>query len=145
MYGIQSFFIILVCTKDCPLIYLPFKCADNYYFASGGGVNLNVTSSSPVSYSNLPSTVDKNYYSLLATFCNQLNSVIYMFHLTAKLFNWNFHSLELVYRSRDPQVQVSENYWDLAKWRVNESEIRKRIEEITVVITKHWEPWTICF
>ena len=37
--------------------------------------------------------------------------------LTAKLFNLNFHSLEIVSRSRDPQLQVSENYSDLTKWR----------------------------
>ena len=35
--------------------------------------------------------------------------------LTAKLFNLNFHSLEVVSRWRDPQLQVSENYSDLAK------------------------------
>ena len=37
--------------------------------------------------------------------------------LTAKLFNLNFHPLEVVSRSRDPQLQVSENYSDLTKWR----------------------------
>ena len=37
--------------------------------------------------------------------------------LTAKLFNLNFHPLKIVSRSRDPQLQVSENYSDLAKWR----------------------------
>ena len=37
--------------------------------------------------------------------------------LTAKLFNWNFHALEVVSRSRDPQLQVSENYSDLTKLR----------------------------
>ena len=36
--------------------------------------------------------------------------------LTAKLFNLNFHPLEVVSRWRDPQLQVSENYSDLAKW-----------------------------
>ena len=36
--------------------------------------------------------------------------------LTAKLFNLNFHQLEVVSRSRDPQLQVSENYSDLTKW-----------------------------
>ena len=30
--------------------------------------------------------------------------------LTAKLLNWNFHSLEIVSRWRDSQLQVSENY-----------------------------------
>ena len=30
--------------------------------------------------------------------------------LAAKLFNLNFHPLEVVSRCRDPQLQVSENY-----------------------------------
>ena len=37
--------------------------------------------------------------------------------LTAKLFNLNFHPLEAVSRWRDPQLQVSEKYSDLTKWR----------------------------
>ena len=37
--------------------------------------------------------------------------------LTAKLFNLNFHPLEVVSRSRDPQLHVSENYSDLKEWR----------------------------
>ena len=36
---------------------------------------------------------------------------------TAKLFNWNFHSLEVVSRWCDSQLQVSENYSDLTKLR----------------------------
>ena len=44
-------------------------------------------------------------------------TVIYFNPLTAKLFNLNFHSLEVVSRLRDPQLQVSENYSDLTKWR----------------------------
>ena len=36
--------------------------------------------------------------------------------LTAKLFNLNFHPLEVVSRWRDSQLQVSENYLNLAKW-----------------------------
>ena len=35
--------------------------------------------------------------------------------LTAKLFNLNFHSR--VSRCRNPQLQVSDNYSDLTKWR----------------------------
>ena len=31
--------------------------------------------------------------------------------LTAKLFNLNFHPLEVVSRYSDPQLQVSENYY----------------------------------
>ena len=37
--------------------------------------------------------------------------------LTAKLFDFNFQPLEVVLRWRDPQLQVSENYSDLTKWR----------------------------
>ena len=37
--------------------------------------------------------------------------------LTAKLFNLNFHPLEVVSRWRDPQLQASENYSHLTKWR----------------------------
>ena len=37
--------------------------------------------------------------------------------LTAKLFNLNFHPLEVVSRWLDLQLQVSENYSDLTKWR----------------------------
>ena len=37
--------------------------------------------------------------------------------LAVKLFNLNFHPLEAVFRRRDPQLQVSENYSDLTKWR----------------------------
>ena len=36
--------------------------------------------------------------------------------LTAKLFNFNFHPLEVVSRWRDPQLQVDENYSDLTRW-----------------------------
>ena len=37
--------------------------------------------------------------------------------LPTKLFNENFHPLEVVSRWRDPQLQVSENYSDLKQWR----------------------------
>ena len=36
--------------------------------------------------------------------------------LATKLFNWNFHPIEVVSRWRDPQLQVIENYSDLTKW-----------------------------
>ena len=38
---------------------------------------------------------------------------------TTKLFNLNFHPLEVLSRWRDPQLQVSENYSDLTKKEVN--------------------------
>ena len=41
--------------------------------------------------------------------------VVYFNPLTAKLFYFNFHPLEVVSRWRDPQLQVSENYSDLTK------------------------------
>ena len=43
--------------------------------------------------------------------------------LTVKLFNLNFHPLEVVSRWRDPQLQVSENYTDLKKMEVNSFQI----------------------
>ena len=42
--------------------------------------------------------------------------------LTAKLFNWNFHPLEVGSRWRDPQLQVSENYSDLTNPQLQVSE-----------------------
>ena len=39
--------------------------------------------------------------------------------LTAKSFILNFHPLEVVSRLRDTQLQVSENYSDLTKWKSN--------------------------
>ena len=43
--------------------------------------------------------------------------------LAAKLFNLNFHPLEVVSRWRDPQLQVSENYSDLKKLEVKKFQI----------------------
>ena len=43
--------------------------------------------------------------------------VTFIAPLTAKLFNWNFHPLKVVYRWRDPQLQMSKNSSDLTKWR----------------------------
>ena len=37
--------------------------------------------------------------------------------LTANLVNLNFHPHEVVSPWRDPQLQASENYSDLTKWR----------------------------
>ena len=39
--------------------------------------------------------------------------------LAARLFNFNFHSLEVVSRWRDPQLKVCENYSDFYKMEVN--------------------------
>ena len=38
---------------------------------------------------------------------------------TAKLFNINIHPPEVLSRWRDPQLQVSENYSDLTKWKLH--------------------------
>ena len=48
---------------------------------------------------------------------NTENNTKYNNPLTAKLFNLNCHPREIVSRWRDPQLQVSENYTDLTKWR----------------------------
>ena len=46
------------------------------------------------------------------------NMVLRQFnHMTTKLYSWNFHSLEVVSCWRDPQLQASENYSNLTKWR----------------------------
>ena len=49
------------------------------------------------------------------TLCLLITTIVVFNPLTAKLFNLNFHPLEVVSRWRDPQLQVSENYSDLAK------------------------------
>ena len=54
------------------------------------------------------------YHGHVDTFCDLGTSIN---PLTAKWFNLNFHPLEVVSRWRDPQLQVSENYSDLTKWR----------------------------
>ena len=48
---------------------------------------------------------------------NALTKYVVINPLTAKLFNWNFHPLEVVSRWRDPQLQVGEIYSYLAKSR----------------------------
>ena len=68
---------------------------------------------------------------LIKTFCrpplwyskfNSIQNSEFIIHatfnpLTAKLFNLNFHPLEVVSLWRHPQLRVSENYTDLTKWR----------------------------
>ena len=43
--------------------------------------------------------------------------------LPVKLFNLNFHPLEVVSRRRDPQLQVKENYSDLTNLEVEKFKI----------------------
>ena len=56
----------------------------------------------------------RSWYNYLYT---RIIMPIFLIPLTAKLFNLNFHPLEVVSRWRDPQLQVSEKYSDLTKWR----------------------------
>ena len=48
---------------------------------------------------------------------HDIHQLTWLNPLAAKLFNCDFHSIEVVSRWRDPQLQVSENYSDLTKWR----------------------------
>ena len=58
-------------------------------------------------------------YPLVSWFIQNYFSVVRVNPLTAKLFNLNFHPLEVVSRWRDPQLQVSENYSELTKrWSI---------------------------
>ena len=50
-------------------------------------------------------------------FMQKYFSVVRVNPLAAKLLNWNLHSLEVVFRCLDPQLQVSENYSDLTTLR----------------------------
>ena len=58
----------------------------------------------------LPSAGEWNHFAMNT-------NIIKFIPLTAKLFNLNFHPLKVVSRWRNPQLQVSENYSDLTKWR----------------------------
>ena len=51
--------------------------------------------------------------------CTNPPSFVHFNPLTARLFNLNFHPLEVVSRWRDPQLQASENYSDLTKWSLS--------------------------
>ena len=57
---------------------------------------------------------------------------------TAKLFNLNFHPLEVVSRWRDPQLQVSENYSDLTKWRSTVFKYCWLMSHFTFNMFKRW-------
>ena len=56
------------------------------------------------------------YHTIDINWCKNSSSFAAFNPSTAKLFNLNFHPLEVVSRWRDPQLQVSENYSDLTKW-----------------------------
>ena len=58
--------------------------------------------------------------------------------LTAKLFNLNFHPLEIVSRWRDPQLQVSENYSDLTRWRSTVFKYCWLVPYIIFNMSKRW-------
>ena len=61
---------------------------------------------------------------------------------TAKLFNLNFHPLEVVSRWRDPQPQVSENYSALTKWRSTVFKYCWSMSHFTFNMFKRW--YLIC-
>ena len=71
-----------------------------------------LTTASREAFEGIIENANSNYHPI-----NSLTSVFDFNPLTAKLFNLNFHSLEVVSRWRDPQLQASENYSDLTKWR----------------------------
>ena len=58
--------------------------------------------------------------------------------LTAKLFNLNSPPIEGVSRWRDPQLQVSENYSDLTKWRLTLFKSCWLMSHFIVNIFKMW-------
>ena len=62
--------------------------------------------------------------------------------LTAKLFNLNFYTLGVVSRWRDPQLQVSENYSDLTKWRSTVSNYCWLMSYFIFTMFKRW--WLFC-
>ena len=64
------------------------------------------------------------------TFINPLTAL--------KLFNWNFHSLEVVSRWRDPQLQVNENYLDLTKWRLTIFKFCSLMSRFMFTMFKNW-------
>ena len=73
--------------------------------------------------SNVCSNVQQFMYMYIYAHCDnpmcQLVEPDSLNPLTAKSFNLNLHPLEVVSRRRDLQLQVSENYSDLTKWRTH--------------------------
>ena len=59
----------------------------------------------------------------------------------AKLFNWNFHPLKVVFCWRDPQLQVSENWSDLTKWRSTLFKSCWLMSHVIFNIFKHVKRW----
>ena len=60
--------------------------------------------------------------------------------LNAKLFNLNFHPLEVVSHWRDPHLQVSENYSDFTKWR---SKYLKSCWLMSLFIFNRFKSWYV--
>ena len=67
-----------------------------------------------LSYLNCSLTRNYSYFVTLRPKIANVDSILFN-PLAAKLFIWNFHSLEVVSRWRDTQLQVK--YSDLTKWR----------------------------
>ena len=82
--------------------------------------------------------VDRSNPKLGVTVHVILISVLWVNSLTAKLFNLTFHPLEVVSRWRDPQLQVSENYSDLTKWRLTVFKYCWLMSHIIFNMFKRW-------
>ena len=65
--------------------------------------------------------------------------------LTDKFFNLNFYPLEVVSRWRDPQLQVSENYSDLTKWRSTVFEYCWLMSHFICTMFKRWYMYLMCW
>ena len=58
--------------------------------------------------------------------------------LISKLFNYKFHSLKVVSRRRDTQLQVGENNSDFYKMEVNDFEISLIDVTLYLVVFESW-------
>ena len=120
-----------VCNNDPTLVGNHIQCYPNIETISGnrlvfaGKLTVHCAGHPRVHQARLLTDVWRNQRSclllvLLKNFeyiCHSISHIHAINPLTAKLFNLNFHPLEVVSRWRDPQLQMSENYSDLTKWR----------------------------
>ena len=89
-----------------------FSSESTRYWPKGDSLLGSITDSGPTMTQhrvNVSRLLLQCHRLLLLCLCSFFNP------LTAKLFNCNFHSLEVVYRWRDPQLQVSKIYSYLTK------------------------------
>ena len=112
-----------VSNDSLPVIYVKLSSTRNSFVLSSiikARNNLPVVFGSVISFYHFISCIVN-----MNNKCDISHLILYRFNisrasvnpLTAKLFNLNFHPLEVVSRWRDPQLQVSENYSYLTKWR----------------------------